>query len=126
MIGNPAVLGGQVSSYRRACIEADGVVPEELALPLRVHLPVQHERDRLWKVAFAMRICRSAASAASAGKRGVTIAQSRKETDVGFAADSLLEGAGFEPSVPRSRKGDSVLAKAKRGRITEATRGGPK
>ena len=43
-----------------------------------------------------------------------------------FAQDSLQEGAGFEPSVPRSRKGDSVLAKAKRGRITETTRGGPK
>jgi hypothetical protein len=44
--------------------------------------------------------CRSAASAASAGKRGVTIAQSRRETDIGFAADSLLEGDGVEPSVP--------------------------
>jgi hypothetical protein len=47
-----------VSTDRRPCIEADGVVPEELALPLRVHHPVQHERDRLWKVAFAMRIVR--------------------------------------------------------------------
>ena len=46
--------------------------------------------------------------------------------EVRFAEDSPLEGAGFEPSVPRSRKGDSVLAKAKRGRITETTRGGPK
>ena len=28
-----------------------------------------------------------------------------------FAPDSPLEGAGFEPSVPRSRKGDPVFAK---------------
>src|SRR6476659_3933987 len=46
------------SSNRRACIEADGIVPEELALPLRVHHPVQYERDGLWKVGFAMRIVR--------------------------------------------------------------------
>jgi DNA-binding NarL/FixJ family response regulator len=32
----------RAASDRRACIEADGVVPEELALPLRVHDPVQH------------------------------------------------------------------------------------
>ena len=34
---------------------------------------------------------------------------------VRFAPDSQLEGAEFEPSVPRSRKGDSVLAKARSG-----------
>jgi hypothetical protein len=40
--------------------------------------------------------------------------------------DSPLEGAGFEPSVPGREKGDSGLVKAKRGRVTETTRGGPK
>src|ERR1700726_2951603 len=44
---------------------------------------------------------------ASAGKRGVTIAQSRRETDIGFAADSLLEEAVLselvsEPKFPAS------------------------
>jgi len=35
---------------------------------------------------------------------------------VKFAMDSLLEGDGFEPSVPRSRKGDSALTKTEAGR----------
>jgi len=43
-----------------------------------------------------------------------------------FAMASLLEGAGFEPSVPGREKGASALVKAKRGRVTETTRGRPK
>src|SRR5215472_14234796 len=47
-----------VSADWSACIKADCVVPEELALPLAIHLPVQHERDRLGKMALAVRIVR--------------------------------------------------------------------
>src|ERR1700720_4247684 len=46
------------SSDRRPCIKLDGVVPEELALPLRVHPPVHHQRDRVGEVAFAMWVIR--------------------------------------------------------------------
>ena len=44
------------SSDWGARIEPNCVVPEHLALPLAIHLPVQHERDRLGEMALAMRI----------------------------------------------------------------------
>ena len=37
-----------------------------------------------------------------------------RSEEVGFAHDSALEGGGFEPSVPRSRKGDFRFANGKR------------
>ena len=43
---------------------------------------------------------------------------------VRFAIDSPVEGAGFEPSVPRSRKGLPFWRRGV-GRVTETTRGGP-
>src|SRR6516164_5273000 len=50
--------GYLASSDPSACVEADSVTPEERALPLGVHLPVQHERDGLGEMALAMRIVR--------------------------------------------------------------------
>src|SRR5215471_9021088 len=47
-----------VSTDWSARIEPNCVVPEQLALPLAIHLPVQHERDRLGEMALAMRIIR--------------------------------------------------------------------
>src|SRR6516165_2545445 len=46
------------SSDWGARIEPNCVVPEHLALPLAIHLPVQHERDGLGEMALAMRIVR--------------------------------------------------------------------
>src|SRR6516165_379560 len=46
------------SSDWGARIEPNCVVPEHLALPLAIHLPVQYKRDRLGEVALAVRIIR--------------------------------------------------------------------
>src|SRR5215469_12970496 len=45
-----------VSTDWSARIEPDCVVPEQLALPLAIHLPVQHARNRLGEMALAVRI----------------------------------------------------------------------
>ena len=54
----PLSAVGAPSSDWSTRIEPDGIVPQQLALPLTVHVPLHHERDRLGKVALAMRIIR--------------------------------------------------------------------
>ena len=54
----PLSAVGAPSSDWSTRIEPDGIVPQELALPLSVHLPIQHQRHRFGEVALTVRIVR--------------------------------------------------------------------
>src|SRR5437879_5944809 len=51
-------LNRLASSNGSTFIKPDRIIPQELSIPLSIHLPVQHDRRRLGEMAFAMRIVR--------------------------------------------------------------------